>query len=260
MRLERHWLRESLANRDVSESALGERLSWREEQLARDGEEHRWLREQAAVLEQERDWLREKQNTFEEEAAWLREKQNTLEEEAAWLRQTASNQEQELAWRRETLEGMEARGAELELELKRELESHSTGEKELRERLRQAAEVGLAGLQAQETVIGAELQPLFDGLEQILTNDERPEPEPTTSMEALSASIRRGVARLRAMQDELAWRRSEMQGAIEQSERAFAKLLVGRTGLGRRVELWRRSAEDSESSSGRASDPTGGDS
>src|SRR5690606_20021970 len=60
----------------------------------------------------------------------------------------------------------------------------------------------------------------------------------TQVLDALVSGVRVGLARLSELERELSWRREEMRGAAEEARRTAARMLLGRTGAGRRVLRW----------------------
>jgi chromosome segregation ATPase len=87
--------------------ALGERLSWREAQLAEREAEAAWLRTNEQGLQAERTWLRETVDALERERDWLRDEHAARRKELDWRIEQSGAQERELEWRREQQAGLE---------------------------------------------------------------------------------------------------------------------------------------------------------
>jgi hypothetical protein len=236
MKRELVWLRDEKEHQDRAATERQATLAEREREAA-------WLRETEQNRARELAWRKREQENLGHEVEWLRSKVAELEGELDWRRETAAHAEQELAWRREGEDVLEDKVRALEAEVagaRGELAQTAEALARWRERFRQAAEVGLVALQAQERVVGHELRPLLDALDEAVGGAARAaSAEGGESVGVLVRDIRRGVERLRRIDSELTWRRGEMDGAIEQLDRP-TRFLIRRTGLGRRVEEWAR--------------------
>ncbi len=191
----------------------------------------------------EADWMKETLDFEQQEVTWMRTVVadheaaiRALEEERDWLRSVVQGKEQEVAWLSSELD--KVRGEVLR--------AAGVGE-QVGMHLKNTAELGLAALQAQEHVLGEEVRPLLEILERVTReNGETPPDAPRRRasddpalLESLVQDVREGARRLMELENELAWRRSEMQGALVQSNRRLAKIFLARTGLGSRINRWR---------------------
>jgi glycosyltransferase involved in cell wall biosynthesis len=151
-----------------------------------------------ASLEQERDWLREQIAAMEEELVYLREKSGSLEAALEDLRQHSE-------------------------QLVSEVETNNT------------AQLALVALRAQEHAKTGEMRELLDELGRITIDPDASEEQLDESSRSLGAI---GLDRIQRLETELAWRRDQMQAIIEDAQRGLVSRLIGRTGVGRRVQRW----------------------
>ena len=109
------------------------------------------------------------------------------------------------------------------------------------EHLRNTAELGLAALEAQQHVLGEEVRPLLNVLQRVVGGEAEAVArgvEDQKVLDAMVEGVRLGMVRLQEIESELAWRREQMSGAIDEVCRRPARMLFKRTGLGRRVRGW----------------------
>ena len=216
---ERSWLQHTVAAAELARESLSEEVSWLEGVAA----------DRAGALESLGAELRESERG-----------RDALLQERDWLRTTLSDRERELEWLREQVEvrdrALEEGTAERE-QLAAEQARLAAEREGLLKRLKQVAAVGMEAMQLQGRVVGAELQRLLAEIRGEGGEEGTGAPlEPTA--ESLVGAFRLVLDGVRAAQDELQWRRDEMEGARRALERRLAHALLTRTGLGRRVAGW----------------------
>ena len=197
---------------------------------------------------QEADWMHKNRTAEMREVDWMRgvlaNKEETvasLVAERDWLRGVLKAKEEEVAWLYGERQDSAAQAADLRERLG---QFRAVGER-LGQHLRSTAELGLAALETQQHVLGAEVTPLLEILRRSVDDGvgarERGEHD-TQVLDALVVSVRVGLGRLQELERELAWRRAEMEAATSEAGRVPAAAMLKLTGLGRRAAAWRHGA------------------
>jgi hypothetical protein len=136
----------------------------------------------------------------------------SLVAERDWLRGVLKAKEEEVGWLYGERQDSAAQAADLRERLG---QFRAVGER-LGQHLRSTAELGLAALETQQHVLGAEVTPLLEILRRSVDDGvgarERGEHD-TQVLDALVVSVRVGLGRLQELERELAWRRAEMEAA-----------------------------------------------
>ncbi|MEM7310378.1 MAG: glycosyltransferase [Planctomycetota bacterium] len=219
----------ALSGEELLLAALGSGSKVQED-LRDQRRETQWMQDTLSAEEQEVGWMR---GVLEEREIAI----GALSEERDWLKGIVEGQETELSWLRELKESLEA---DVQL-LRSELDHIAGVGAMLGEHLRNTAELGLSALEAQQHVLGEEVKPLLDVLQRVVGGEiEAKEKgmQDTQVLNALVGGVRLGVLRLQAIESELAWRREQMGAAEAEAGRAPARIVLKRTGLGRRVRSW----------------------
>ena len=205
------WLEGEVAGRDETVAAKDEALAQKDAALAGQLEELEWRRGLVVELEAERERL----------AAHLAELEQLLAEQAAALGLHEGRIDELVA-------GLEAAHAErIELEAL------------LHQRLHEVAEVGRLALAGQEHAMVRGLAPLFEALDRASGHGPEPSRESIErGLADLVTAVERGLVRLAVLEAELAWRRDEMTGLVDEAGRFPLRLLFGRTGAGKRAKAW----------------------
>ena len=260
---ENEWLRgvvEGLEGKqaasEVSVESLGKENEWLRSVVEGLEEKHGASERSRASLEKENRWLRGVVSGKDDEIIWLRDALGSKESEAEarareveWLRDSLIAHEHDLAWHQEKRRALEEACARLGTEkddLSERLEDRS---QELREGWLSLSNLALQALEVQKRVAGNDFDELLETF--------RKGPQMAT-IEELSARVSAGNQRLLDHLDELARRRREMEAATEEASRRLARILLSRTGLGRRVRGWSDSgASDPLRSNGSSETPEG---
>jgi glycosyltransferase involved in cell wall biosynthesis len=243
---EMDWAKTTLADRDatiaslearvaeveVGSTARAERATWLEETLAGEQEAREAVRAEAKSL-------RAAVQGLEEQVAWLSELRGTLETERDWLKRTLAERDELLAEAQRALEASTAREADLVAGIERERREREEFERVLNERLHQVAEVGLLALERQEHAMIQGLGPLFDALDRASGHRQDGAAHVIhRGLEELVGAVEVALERLGQLELELAWRRDQMAAAHAESQRSLVRLVIGRTGIGKRAEGW----------------------
>ena len=204
--------------------ALGRRSKARHE-LGLVREERRWLKGQLEAAERDR-------GAGGEEREWLRQQLTVLTEERDWLKETVAAHEKELEWLRPQVEGQRAQLEELQAEV-------AGKELEIGREVASTSELALAAIEAQEQAVRDRVLALAEAL-----GLDGQGATPDASFSTLLELLEQAAANGRALRDEAHWRRGEMHAAHGLLGRRAVRTLVGRTGLGRRIEGWADAAGD----------------
>jgi glycosyltransferase involved in cell wall biosynthesis len=208
---ERDWLTKTTGD-------LEKERDWLAQTTEELGREREWLAsnlsETRTAFEREREWRDAMLREIERERDWLRTETTSRDEERKWLRQLVSEKEETLTYVWRLVEGKDS---DL-VRLRGEIEECERIAKHLLETF------GRASPAVEESVTGGKLETMLGGL--------------VEHGHALLAQLESlSTAQARA-QDELGWRRSEMDRARAALERRAMFVVQRFTGLGRIVRTW----------------------
>ncbi len=223
---ERDWLADQVLERDKSIEALTEAKNTLEE-------ERTWLKSSAAELEKGRDWLQGSSAELEKERDWLKGSAAKLEEERDWLKGVVTKLEEERDWLRKGAADQEHERDQL----KKSIAS-------LKESLHVTVDALRAAREAYPGETGGSLTrrlrfELFELLEALEARFET-QAAKSVSPDLLGERAHDLAADLDLFENELMWRREEMQWFAGESSRFPLRVGLAVARLRQRIEGWLR--------------------
>jgi glycosyltransferase involved in cell wall biosynthesis/chromosome segregation ATPase len=253
------WLRETIAAHEETEEARMEELAWVRENLSgKEAEvesqrrENEWLRETVAQHESDADAQRNEIEWLKEVVATHESEGDSRERERKWLRDSLLAHEKDLAWLEEKRRVLEEKSSSL-AEEKAEHEARAAADlaaerKSLERALSLVSRLAAEALRPHQEALGDPIATLRAQLE----HDDGSE-SVVAAVEAHGAAVERGNRELHERLRELAERRREMDAAASEARRRLVRLVLGSTGLGRRVAGWTEPGNDAHARGGEES-------